>query len=304
MEEVSELQEFTQLLNEEPELEQTPEGGETPTKEEVEALEYYLGEEKGKIPLNAELLLKHNGEIQKLPLEKIINGYRQVSHAEGKFAEAKALREQIEAKQKEYGEIDKLREEIKPFQELQNWSVELEKTDPAGYAYLMDAIDRVKNGTYSGDEQSVAGAFNKAFSSLKEELDGLKQWKQTYESQVQELQAQEDEKAVMAEVETIKKKFPEINLDEIDDNGIKLSQKVINWGADKGYQTFEEAFKNYFFDQLQDILVQRGKNEALKGIKGDYKKGIVSRSSTPVQGHPTEEKSDIELLEDALSQMA
>lgn len=266
-------------------------GGETSTQEPdmTDALEFFIGGKPQRIPSNAEIALKHDKEVQRVPLSKMVNGYRQVSHAEAKFAEAAKIKDQFTKTQTEYQKAQETLKGLEQYKALQEWSVGLEKQNPAGYKLLMETIDRIKNGTLTPEGTPDQLALNSTITDLRNQLEELRGWKSQFEEQQQREKALEDRKFVDNEIATIKKSFPEINLDEADENGIRLSTKVENWGADKGYLNFTDAFHAHFRDQIAAILVQRGKNEAVKGIKKDSAEGILARSSTPFNnGHPAE----------------
>lgn len=259
-----------------------------PTTDE-EALDYFVGDKPGKLPLSALLAFKEANKIDKIPFSKVINGYRmnaKTSQQNAELLKNKTLWEQSQTKQKEF------EESYKPYKALQDWSVELETKNPVGFKYLMDAIDKVKAGTFGSEQAGGDSALTGTIAELRQELQNLKEWKGQFDEQQQDKQAQADRAYVDNEIVEFKKKFPEINLDEADENQIPLSTRVESFGVDNGYRTFTDAARAYFNDKIEEILLQRGKTQAIGGLKKDNANGILARSSTPfTKGHPSDGKN-------------
>ncbi len=266
---------------------------EAPTQEEM--LEYYLGDKANKLPLSAQAAFKENGKVNKVPFSQVINGYRMNQKTAQQNAELLKGKSQWDMTAKELADYKAREEGFKPYKALQDWSVELETKNPVGYKYLMDQIDRVKNGTFQSTQEGSgydSTALTGTIAELRQELQGLKEWKQTFDEVQEQKKMQEDQVFVNTEIEDHKKKFPEINLDEVDENYIPLKTKVIDFGVEKGYQNFTDAFHAYFRDKLPEIFAQRGRTEATSSIKKNTMNGIIARSSTPFTGHPIKADND------------
>lgn len=270
---------------------------------EEEALEYFIGDKPGKLPLSALLALKEKNQVEKVPFSKIVNGYRMNAQSTRKLEEFSKLKPQYEMTSAELAKYKEQEESFKPYKALQDWSVELETKNPVAFKYLMDTIERVKAGTYNTSQEGAAqgdqSALHATISQQAEKINQLLEWKSQFEQQNEQKHAEESRKFVDGEIETMKKEFPEINLDEQDENLIPLYTRIEKFGVEKGYQTFTDAFHAYFRPKIAEILVTRGKNEAVGNIKKDYKKGIVARSSTPfVNGHPITAGNDNKMLQE------
>lgn len=278
-----------------PQEQQQPQ--EAQTQEEM--LEYYLGDKMNKLPLSAMAAFKENNKINKVPFSQVINGYRMNAKTSKQNEELLRGKSQWDMTTQELKKYQEQMKSYEPYKQLQEWSQDLEMKDPVGFKYLMDTIDRVKNGTYgAGNESQLApNAVHQTITELRQELMGLKEWKGQFDQMQEQKKVEEDTKFVNGEIQEIKKNFPEINLDEVDENQISLSTKVINFGIEKGYQNFTDAFRAFFWDKLPAIFANRGKNEAVGSFKKDYSKGILARSSTPMNGHPTKDNKN-EMLQE------
>lgn len=261
-----------------------------------EMYDYYLGDKANKLPSSAMFAFKDKGQIQKIPASQVINGYRINQKTSVQNAELLKSKSQWEMSAKELENYKKTEDAIKPYRQLQDWSVELETKNPVGYKYLMDQIDRVKNGTFQATEDKSNGydptALNGTIVDLRNQLKEVLEWKSQFVQEKESQKIQEDQKFVNGEIENLQKQFKEINLDELDENQIPLKTKVIDFGVSKGFQNFTDAYRAFFFDKLADILVQRGRTEAVNGLKKDNANGIVARSSTPFTGHPIKADND------------
>ena len=277
-------------------------------------VEYFLGNKANKLPLDAVIALKEKGQIQKIPLSQVVNGFRMNAQSARKFEEANKVKGEFEKTKGEYQKLQENYKAVERYKALQDWSEQLEMKDPVGYKLLMDTIERVKTGAYSapegGGDISQTSALHQTIADLRGKIEELSGWKSQFETANEQKKMEDDRKFVDNEITEIKTKFKEINLDELDEMGIRLSTKVENWGVEKGYQNFTDAFYGYFRDKIAEILMQRGKNEAVGGIKRDNAKGIIARSSIPFNGHPTEAKNSydefkgdaVKILEAALNQ--
>lgn len=263
----------------------------TAVGEGPQSLELAIAGKAQQVPLETEVPVQHNGQLLKVPLSKILNHYRQRADLEGKWQEFKGLKTAFEQERGEYDEFLKKQKELEPYQQLQKWSQDLEKTNPSGFQYLQNTINKIKNMGISGDSiqaeegSSIPGidiqTLNQTLTGLRSQLDGFNAWKNEIETKEQQRQEEKDWQDVQREVEEFRKEFPEINLDETDPEGTKLWAKIVDWGTQKGYQDFIPAAYAFFGSRLKDTLLQRGRNEAVKGIQKDASKGIVARSSTP-----------------------
>lgn len=264
-----------------------------------EMLEYFLGDKANKLPLSAMAAFKENGQMNKVPFSQIINGYRINAKTSKQNEELLKNKSQWETGSLELKKYKDQEQSIAPYRELQDWSVNLEKTNPVAFRYVMDAIEKAKSGTFQvqGQGQPDQNALHQTISALQGKLDQVMQWKTQFDEQQQEKQQQEDYAFVNQEIVDHKKKFPEINLDEQDSNGIPLSTKVIDFGVQNKYQTFTDAFGAFFRDKLPEIFVQRGRSEAVGTLKKDNANGILARSSKPfTNGHPIKADSDQQML--------
>jgi hypothetical protein len=264
-----------------------PAGEAPPTPEEVA---YYLNGKENKLPLQAEIALQHDGKLTKAPLSTILNHYRQRADLDKKSVELRSAREEWE---KERGDIDTYRDLRRKYEDIQRWS----EQNPEDFAYLYNMfenrnkllLERDAGGGEEGAGQGgVPPAVLEKLAALENELGGLREFKSSFEQRQEDEADQQAYNEVGQEMEEFKKNFPEVNLDEQDTEGISLSKKILIHGVQRQIPDFKLAALDYLGPKLQDILVQRGRNEAVKSVRQDRQQGVVSRSVTPPSGKETD----------------
>ena len=263
-------QEFEGMVSgesaQEPET-QTPE-------QQIEMIELALGEQTHKIPLNAEFPVKHNGQIHKTPLEKLMTAWRERSHYDDKF---KGLKEERAKFDEERGEYEQFQELKKKYGDIQSWS----EANPDQWGALWDMfqnrdqhLSQTQGDNYTAQE----------IASLREELSGLKQVASKYEEMMQKSQEKEDIESVNQEIEAFRKEFPDIDLGEKDMDGIPLQDNIINFGIKNNLPDFESAALKFLKSRLVQTAEMRGRKDTVEKVKRDHSEGVVGRSNTPFTG--------------------
>lgn len=270
------------------ELEGAPEASTpepTPAAPET-GIEYFLGEQSNRLPETAEFHLKHNGQMARIPVSKLVNNYRQSAHLESKYKDISDKYGQYEKKVGPLEEWEKRSSELAPYEQLQKWSLE----HPDAWNHIWDSYQKAQNGLMptgqEGQPSLQTDALHKTISELRDQLGELKSWKEerTQAEQAQELQS--EKQRIETEAQEYGKKLEKygIKLDELDEDGISLKGRIYQFAAENGIGKFEVAAKAYLNDTLLERAMSNGRQEGVKGVKGDAAAGIVSRSGVPVKG--------------------
>lgn len=267
-------EELESLLNQGTENE-TPAPEATPVSEQVD---YFLGDKANKLPLTAEFQFTENGKAVKAPLSTIINHYRQRSALDQKFAEFNKTKESFDSERKEWGDLEQYRQ-------LQKWSLD----HPDEFSTIWDLYQN-KDRHLIGQKNEGNQAVIDELLSLKRELQGLKEFK----SQLDQDRAKEVDEKNLAELEievdNFKKDFPEVNLDGesemilTDGQKATVKQAIMLYGYKHGIPDFESAALKFLKPKLMEIVAQRARQEAVKGVKLETQAGVIARSSTPLSG--------------------
>lgn len=265
--------------------EQAP-GAETPAP--ADFIEIPYNDQTLKLPLSLEMPVKHNGQIVNTPLDKLFNTYRQASNFEDKALELRQLREKIDT---DRGDLEQYNQLKGKYEAIQNWS----EQNPDQWNKLWDLFQS-KDQYLLADQGQEAGLtpdhpIIKEISTLKNELNDLREFKSSFEMQQEEAQTQSDIEEVKQEIEEFRKEYQNINLDEKDLDGLSLQARIIKHGIDGNYPDFNSAALTYKFPdgtnlraKLLENAQMRGRTEAVKAVKQDKADGVIARSSTPFEG--------------------
>lgn len=276
------IQELEGVTPESPAPDQTPATPET-------GIEYYLGDKSSRLPEAAEFNFKHNGQMSRVPVSKLINNFRQASHLESKY---KDISDKYGMYEKEVGDLDawkKMKSEMAPYQQLQKWSLE----NPDAWNYIWDSYQKSQNGLLTpqngngeGQPSLQTDALHKTISELREQIQGLSSWREERMKADQDAELQAEMQKIENEASEYGKKLEKygIKLDEVDEDGISLKGRILKFAADNGINKFEIAAKTYLSDTLIEKATQLGRQDGVKGVRGDVAAGIVSRSGVPVKG--------------------
>jgi hypothetical protein len=112
----------------------------------------------------------------------------------------------------------------------------------------------------------------------------------TVESKVDQLlghfqkqeQAKQDQE-YMGQVESVKKAYPDIDFAAADEQGRSLEYRILEHASKKNITSagFETAFRDYYHDKLITLERAKAKEEAVKELQDQRKKGILGKSQAP-----------------------
>ena len=135
--------------------------------------------------------------------------------------------------------------------------------DPALEPIIKPLMERVEKAeSFIGEQQK-----------LKAEQDELKR---------QETEQKEDQ-ALEGEIESIRKKFPNIDLASMDESGKPLELRVLDHAAKIGTNSFKAAYLDLLEDKLLDIAKANGREQIAKDKVAQAKKGVLGQTSAPTK---------------------
>lgn len=251
------------------------EGTPTPTKQEIaNFFETMMDGKPLKLPYNLELPIKHNGELIKLPLEKLVQNYRQNEHLQSKHKEFQTKQQEFESKVGDWTKVEELKNK---YGALQEWS----EANP-------DQFERIWQLFQSKDKVLAGGEFNPLehkIQSLEKQLMEMGEITKGFKSHQEEQAAQKDIALIDGQISEFSKEFPYLDLSEKDLDGIPLSDRIIQYGIDKRHPDFFSAAMTYpgLRKRLVEGVRESVKTDEAKRIKSDFKNGIIARNTTPNQ---------------------
>jgi len=118
-------------------------------------------------------------------------------------------------------------------------------------------------------------------NQLIEKVTGLEKVASTYQERAQQAQMQQEDAAYLKELEEVKKQYPEIDLQTVDETGTTLEAKVIQYALENGIRKFTTAFRDYNHDRLVSLAEQRAKEKVANDKVSKTRLGILGISPTP-----------------------
>jgi len=108
----------------------------------------------------------------------------------------------------------------------------------------------------------------------------LQEWQQR---EAERKQAEQDQ-ALEAEIESIRKQYPKIDLGSVDESGRSLEWRVLKHANDNGIQTFRAAFRDYLHDRLVQEAQAQGREAIAKDTQAKVKQGVLGTTQVPTKG--------------------
>lgn len=121
-------------------------------------------------------------------------------------------------------------------------------------------------------------------AALKPLQEKLSQFDQFLQAQQQEKAIQEQsrqDEALSAEIESIREKYPNIDLNARDESGQTLEYRVMAHAQEQGISTFRAAFRDYLHDQLIESAKANAQTAQAKAGEHEKRQGVLGRSPTP-----------------------
>lgn len=129
---------------------------------------------------------------------------------------------------------------------------------------------------------------------------------QIQQERQQEVIAKEDQ-ALDAEIESIRKQYPNIDFNAVDDTGRTLEMRILGHAQEIGTNSFRAATRDYLHDKLVETAKADSLTSQAKGKQIQAKQGILGVSSTPKKGFERAQnvrgKSYDDLTAEALREM-
>lgn len=251
-----------------------------------------------RFPTSLEFKIPHGGSVKNVPYSTLMNTYRQATHLEDKY---KSFNTEKSEFQKQIEEYQALKAQKEKFGALQDWS----EKSPEEFKVIWDMyqnrnqhllaskagltpqaqMQNAQAGLTQGQNQGLAPEqlrpFVEEISSLKKQLGEFSQFKSQFDQEQQTKKEQADVNFVREEMKTFQTRYPEINLQEKDPDGVLLWAKIVKHGVDNQIPTFKAAALDFLEDRVLDTVSSRARNSTTQSIKTDKANGIIARSPTP-----------------------
>lgn len=118
---------------------------------------------------------------------------------------------------------------------------------------------------------------------LQSELSEVKQFVQQMREREAQENAQKQDQALDQEVQSIRKQFPNIDMNAVDASGETLELRILKHANATGIPTFKAAFLDYLSDRLPDLYRAEGREAVAKTQQAAAKAGLLGRTPAPVK---------------------
>ncbi len=136
----------------------------------------------------------------------------------------------------------------------------------------------------SSFEQRGMHGVDPNLAPILQRLQQTEQFVQTLEQQrAQEAQTKEDQ-ALEAEIGEIRKSYPKIDLNSVDETGRSLEYRVLKHANDSGIRSFRAAFRDYLHDRLVSEAQVQGREAIAKDKQVQTRQGVLGRTPAPTKG--------------------
>lgn len=241
---------------------------------DIPGLDIDLGEQKFKLPYDHKLKVKHNGEYVETPLEQVLNAWREREHFSDKYKSFNQEKEQFEQQRNQFDP-----ERFQTLDALQKWSEE----NPDQFDQIWNMYQQRDQILSQQSDDPVSGMVRDLQNQVKE----LSQFKNQFEQYQQQQQEAEDIEQVNSDIQKFQQEYGEkygINLNEADEEGVKLETRILKHGIEKGITDFMTAASSYLLPTLIENAQHKGRTETAKAVRSDKRAGILGRSDTPSNG--------------------
>lgn len=175
-------------------------------------------------------------------------------------------------------QIGRLNKEIEQYKLKHQWATEAEtrykevdeyvRQNPQWYQFIQNQYEQTKA------QLQQANPLMNEFQTLKQQVEELSQYKNN-------IVTQQEDRAYISELETIKKSYPKVDLSTPDETGKSLEYKILEHAQQNGIKKFSTAFKDFMHDDLLKMKEEEGKEKFIKDKQAKSKLGILGVSETP-----------------------
>ncbi len=231
----------------------------------------------------------NGGEVE-ATREEMIKYAQQGYGAANKIGELNRQLEELQAKQAPEG--------IEEYQQIDTWA----KENPEKWAAIQAGYQE-----HTAPEAQVPPEMQEALAPLMQELQGLREFQQTIESERAQSKLQAEDSALDTEIKSIRESYPDLDFDAPGEDGNSLEWQVMKHAADNGITSFKTAFRDFNHEKLIKLAEEKGKEQVIQERRARNKMGLLSMEApTVVESNPDynpRNASDLENYHAALAEL-
>ena len=126
---------------------------------------------------------------------------------------------------------------------------------------------------------------------VQQELSEMRQFMQELKQKEHLAQQAAQDQALNTEIDSIRKQYPDIDFGLTDpETGMSLEARVIQHAQENRIFNFSAAFKDFYFEKLQERAIFNAKDSVAKAMQNQNKNGFLGKSEQSMvsqnTGHP------------------
>ena len=243
-----------------------------------------IQDEQVNTPVDPEFEINWKGETKKLPLSKIKDLAQQGYDYSQKMSEfnkqklaAEQAKKEFDERYSRYNEMDKYVSENPTWWDHVNQQYQ-NKGQTLGVA------------PSTATELTNNPEMMEVFESLKNEVQGLKSFKDSVEQEKAKDMQQKDDQKYQEDLAGLQKMYPTVDFSAPDESGMSLEYNVLKHANDNGIKSFRTAFLDFYHDNLMKMAESKAKETFAKDSQQIKKLGI-SFNNEPSGKKTTQAKS-------------
>lgn len=200
-------------------------------------------------------------------------------------------------------EADAKYKPLEPYLEVDEYS----KSNPEWWAHVQESYAK------RSQPRNLDPALEPIIKPLMERVEKAESFigeQQKAKAEADEVKRQENElkedQALEGEIESIRKKYPNIDLASVDESGKPLELRVLDHAAKLGTNSFKAAYLDLLEDKLLDLAKANGREQIAKDKVTQARKGVLGQTQAPTKGlsqTSVRGKSYDQLTSEALAEM-
>lgn len=122
------------------------------------------------------------------------------------------------------------------------------------------------------------------FAALKQELGGLKQFKESFEQEKMTAKRQAEDQSLSQEIQSMRDQFKHLDWSSLDQRGYDLEMQVLAYAEENGIRKFDQAFKLLNHDKLLSLAQEQAKEGMVKEQQKKTKLGLLNQGGSAPSG--------------------
>lgn len=119
---------------------------------------------------------------------------------------------------------------------------------------------------------------------LKNQLQELKSFRDDFLKQKDLETKKQQDSALDSEIKSIRKNYPDINFDAVDDTGKTLEYRILEHAQANDISNFRAAFRDYQHDKLIQLAQEKAKETVNQDLQKKTKLGLLGKTKVPLKG--------------------